>query len=191
VYGGKAVTKHLVVLMITGLLATGAIRLQEPKMEAPKPAPETERLDYFTGNWHSEVDIKANPWEPVQKMSSELHCSWMEGRFFVVCNEIGQWSLGKLGATYVMGYDSEAKVYTWDSYNSAGKKGHITGTVEGKTWTFNIENEVDGKTIKARSVLFEESPTRYRLTMEATEDGKTWKPVMESQSNKVVSAKSK
>ncbi|MFY9550063.1 MAG: hypothetical protein WAU32_02835 [Thermoanaerobaculia bacterium] len=78
-----------------------------------------------------------------------------------------------------MGYDAGAKVYTWDGYNSVGQKSHVTGTVEGKTWTFNTESEMNGKTIKVRTVLVEESPTGYRFTVEMSEDGKTWSaPVM-------------
>jgi hypothetical protein len=73
------VTEHLevAILMIAGFLATAAAQTKEPKTGAPKPAPDTKRLDYFTGNWHTEVEMKAGPWGAGQKWSSDQRCSWM------------------------------------------------------------------------------------------------------------------
>jgi hypothetical protein len=170
---------QLAVLLTSGLLASAAVQAQEKKMEAPKPAPEAKRLDYFVGNWHSEGQMKPGPWGPGGKMSGEDKCSWMEEGFFVVCHSEGSGPMGTMHGIGVMGYDAAKKTYTWNGFNSMGENEHASGTVDGKTWTYTNDSTMGGKPMKGRYTIVEQSPKSYDFRFESSEDGKTWATLME------------
>ena len=52
-----------------------------------------------------------------------------------------------------MAYDSHAKVYTSYYANSAGLVGIGTGTVNGNTWTWMVEDKVFGQAFKGRTTV--------------------------------------
>lgn len=180
----------LAVLVASGLLtAAAAAQAQEKKMEAPKPAPEVKRLEFFVGNWISEGEMKPGPWGPGGKMTGTSHCSWMPGGFFVVCNEDGSGAMGKMHGLGVLGYDAAAKSYTWNGFNSMGENEHAAGSVDGKTWTYTNESVMNGKPIKGRYTIVETSPASYDFKMETSEDGKTWGGMMEGKVTKKAAKK--
>ena len=183
--------KHpMLVLATAGLLAAvAAAQAQETKMEAPKPAPEVKNLDYFVGNWTSEAEMKPGPWGPGGKMMSSSHCSWMQGGFFVVCNEDSSGAMGKMHGLGVLGYDSASKSYTWNGFNSMGENEHAMGSKDGKTWTYSNESMMNGKAMKGRYTMVETSPTSYDFKAEMSEDGKTWSPMMEGKVTKKAAGK--
>jgi hypothetical protein len=47
-------------------------------MEAPKPASELKKLDYFAGNWKADGDAKAGPGYPGGKFSVVERNEWMK-----------------------------------------------------------------------------------------------------------------
>ena len=53
----------------------------------------------------------------------------------------------------IIAYDSHAKVYTSYYANSAGLVGIGTGTVNGNTWTWMVEDKYAGKAIKGRTTI--------------------------------------
>jgi hypothetical protein len=57
------------------------------KMNAPKPAPEVAKLDYFVGHWAVEGTIFPGPWGGGGKFGWTEKSQWMPGNFFVV----GHW----------------------------------------------------------------------------------------------------
>ena len=175
----------LAVLVISGLLtAAAAAQAQEKKMEAPKPAPELKKLAFFAGNWRSEGEMKAGPWGAGGKMTGDGRCSWMSGGFFLVCHEESSGAMGKMTGLGVMGYDSAAKTYTWNGFNSMGENEHAAGSVDGKTWTYTNESMMYGKPMKGRYTMVETSPSSYDFKMETSEDGKTWNSMMEGKVTK-------
>ncbi len=70
-------------------------------------------------------------------------------------------SEGQLGTTLeIITYDSHAKVYTAYYANSAGMVGVGTGTVNGNTWTWIVEDKYAGKAVKGRLTMTMLSPTQ-------------------------------
>ena len=79
---------------------------------------------------------------------------------------------GPLGTTLgIIGYDSQAKVYTSYYANSAGLVGIGIGTVDGNTWTWMVEDKWLGKAVKGRTTITILSPTEYTSKYEM-DDGK-------------------
>src|SRR5690348_16638961 len=56
----------------------------QAQMAPATPAPELKKLDFMTGDWTSEGDMKPGPGMPGGKFSISSHTEWMEGNFFLV-----------------------------------------------------------------------------------------------------------
>lgn len=163
------------------IVLAGVAVAQGPQM--PKPGQELKRLQYFAGTWHSEYQLKPGPLGPGGKMSATDHSQWMPGGFFLETRTEGNGTMGVLKGLAVMGYDAEAKVYTYDAFNNLGEADHFKGTVEGDTWTWNAEGMINGKSTKLRFTAKEVSPTMYTMKFDMAPDG-NWTTVMEGKATK-------
>jgi hypothetical protein len=83
-----------------------------------------------------------------------------------------------------MGYDTEANQYTYDDFNSHGRRQISTGTLSGDTWTFTSTQNYGGQEIKQKTTMKVLSPTSHSLKVEVSLDGTTWKTFMDAKSTK-------
>lgn len=155
---------------------------QTPQM--PKPGPEQNRLQYFVGAWHSEYELKPGPFGPGGKMTNTDRSELMPGGFFLITHTEGKGALGDLKELALMGYDTEAKAYTYDAYNNFGQAEHFKGAVNGDTWTWTAESMMGGKPAKMRFIAKEVSPTSYTMKLELAGDS-GWITVMEGKATKI------
>jgi hypothetical protein len=93
-------------------------------------------------------------------------------------------AMGKGTETAYMGYDSETKMYTYDSFNSLGEVDHAKGNLSGSTWTWLSETRVGLETMKGRLTITELSATAYNFRFEISRDGTTWSTVLEGKDTK-------
>jgi hypothetical protein len=174
-----------ILAVFAALLMLAEVALaQGPQM--PKPGPELKRLQYFTGTWHSEYELKPGPMAPGGKMSAVDQNRWMPGGFFVEIRTEGNGTMGVLKGLAIMGYDAEAKVYTYDAFNNFGEADHFKGTVQGDTWTWTADGMMNGKATKLRFTAKEVSPTMYTMKFDMAPDG-NWTTVMEGKATKKAS----
>ena len=89
------------------------------------PGPEVKKLDYFVGTWTVEGTIAQGPWGAGGKFTSTETTEWMPGKFFVEGHsdfkmppELG----GDGKAVSYMGYDTNENVYTFNEFNSQGRR---------------------------------------------------------------------
>jgi len=157
-------TRSVAVILICGF--TSLLLAQAPP--APlKPGPEHKKLEYFLGKWTVEGEIKANEFVRAGKTVSTETCTLGPGGFYVVCRNEGQLPT----RLAIISYDSHAKVYTSYYANSGGLVGTATGSVEGNTWTWMVEDKFAGKAIKGRTTSTMLSPTEHTSKYEMA-DGK-------------------
>lgn len=175
--------KRVVVFSLAlALLSAGGLLAQAPPM--PKVGPEHKRLGYFLGQWSSEGEMKKSPFGPPGKMSFKERNESFPGGFFVVAHSEMKGPMGEGKGLSLMGYDAEAKVYTYTAINSMGMAETSKGTVQGDTWTWNSESKMAGKPVKTRFMIKELSPTSYSYKWEVME-GKTWSTIMEGKATKM------
>jgi hypothetical protein len=156
------------------------------QLETPKPGPEVKKLDYFTGHWTSEGDVKPGPMGPGGKFHSDDHSEWMDGRFFVVLHSKSSGGGMPDGtSTAYMGWDPNDKVYTYDEFNSMGEATHSKATVDGDTWTWLNDMKMGAMTMKGRFTMKILSPTAYSYRFEMSTDGSNWTLVMDGKETKV------
>lgn len=152
--------------------------------ELPKPAPELRKLDYFAGTWRAEGEVKPGPMGPGGKFTGTNKIQWMKGGFFLVTHSDFSGAMGKGMETAYMGYDSNDKMYTYDSFNTLGEADHAKGTVKGDTWTWLSETRMGPQTIKGRLTLKMLSATAYSFKFETSTDGAAWNTLLQGKDTK-------
>jgi Protein of unknown function (DUF1579) len=163
-------------------LAWAAFAQVSPEM---KPTPEHARLGYYVGKWQTEGEMKASPFGPGGKLTSQDDCRWFEGKFAVICNGQGTGPGGPIKNLGILGYSPEEKVYTYYGLdNSAMTMTSIPrGTISGDTWTYEDESKMGGRVMKSRFVIKHLSPDAYTFKWEVQGDG-AWDTIMEGKSTR-------
>ena len=169
-----------VVLLVFMLLATAGTSFAQM---AP-PAPELKKLDYFVGNWTMDGDVKPGPMGPGGKNTGTSKNEWMDGNYFMTSQGGYNGAMGTGKETAFYGYDVNKKVYTYDSFSSAGEHNIATGTVDTDTWTWSFDIPMGSTTGKGRFVIKVTSPTSYNYKLEFSQDGTNWNLIMDGKATK-------
>ena len=169
---------------LTGLLILICTPFAVAQMPATKPAPELSKLDYLAGHWTTDGELKPGPMGPGGKITSVDDAEWMDGKFFLVMRSKFSGASGDVTGLAIFGYDSANKVYTYNSFNSAGEVDHYTGNLDGDTLTWSGSIPMGDKSLKTRYITKQMSPTAYTYRFEVSPDGATWIPVMDGKATK-------
>ena len=164
---------------------TTAVAAQAP--QAPKPGAEQKRIGYFAGQWKFEGEAKPSPMGPGGKITSNETCEWFAGGFQLVCRSKGTGPMGPATGQSVMGFDAGRKSYTFHAISSRGDVIFVRGNVDGKVWTWVDEVTMDGKPMKIRATVTEETPTSYSFKLEASMGGGPMAVMEEGKATKVKS----
>ena len=165
------------VILICGF--TSLLLAQVPPAP-PKPGPEHEKLEYFVGKWTVEGEIKPNEFVPAGKTVLTETDTLGPGGFYVERRTEG--NLGTLLG--IVAYDSDLKVYTSYYANSVGLVGTATGSVNGNTWTWLVEDKFAGTAVKGRTTITMSSPTQYTSKYEVADGKGGYITVLESKATK-------
>ena len=92
--------------------------------------------------------------------------------------------LGNVRGVRVLEYNAADKIYTYNAYNSLGEHIMATGHVDGNTWTWNSDAQMNGVIAKGRYTITIVSPTVYTFKHETPTPGGGWTTVMEGKATK-------
>jgi hypothetical protein len=158
------------------------------KITVPKPTPEVAKLGYFVGSWIVEGTIPPGPWGAGGPFSWTDKTDWLSGNFFLV----GHWDfkmpadLGGDGQEiFIMGYDTERNVYTFDAFSSQGRHVQSTGTIIDDAWVWDSEASYGEKKVTQKYTTRILSADRYEVKFEICEDGRTWLTFMEGLAKRI------
>ena len=170
---------RLAVLLTAGLLTAAlAARADEKKTEAPGPAPELKKLDFFFGTWSNDAEVKPNAFMPAGRYTWMEKCDWFPGKFHLVCYSAGKSPMGETHGLSIYGYDPEEKAYTYRGIDNSGFSVASKGRVKGSNWIFTNQQKMGGKTFQGRySITTSEASYTYKYAISA--DGKKWALLME------------
>ena len=172
-----------IISFVLSLLVSVAMAQNAPPM--PKPGPEHQKIDFFAGTWGMDGVMKPSPYGPGGKVTVTEHNEWLPGGFFLVTHSDAQMAaMGNAKGLAIIGYDADAKTYTYDEYNSLAEATHSKGTVEGDTWTWLGEEKMGGQVIKGRFTVKQLSPTAYNFKYEMQPPGAEWATMMEGKATK-------
>jgi hypothetical protein len=166
------------VILICGFTA---LSLAQAPPAPPKPGPEHKKLEYFVGKWTVESEIKANEYVPAGKGVTTVTDTLGPGGFWVEHRAEGQIPL-----TFgIIAYDSHAKLYTEFYVSSAGLVGTGTGTVNGNTWTWMVEDKWLGEAVKGRTTITMLSASQYTSKYEMLNANGHYVTMLEGTATKV------
>lgn len=155
--------------VVVSVLTTAVVAQQPP---APrKPGAEEKRIGYFAGTWNFTGETKPSPMGPGGKMSATENCEMFAGGFQLVCKSKGTGPMGPSTGHAVMAYDPGRKTYTYHAISSRGDVIFVRGNVDGKVWTWVDEITMEGKPMKIRATVTEETPTSYSFKLESSIGG--------------------
>lgn len=175
-----SIRSSVAVFLVCGF---AALSLAQAPTELPKPGPEHKRLEYFLGTWKVETEIKANEYVPAGKGITTQTNTLGPGGFSVE----SRWE-GQIPRTDgIIAYDSHEKVYTELYVSSIGLVGTATGTVNGNTWTWMIEDKWFGKAVKGRTTITILSASRYTVKYEMLDANGRYVTISEGTATKVAS----
>ncbi len=158
-----------------------ALAVAQAPPEPPKPGPEHKKLEYFLGTWKTEGEVKANPYMPAGKSVTTQRYTLGPGGFSVECLSEGQ-----MPTTHsIMAYDSHAKLYTTFYASSAGLVGGGTGTIDGNTWTWMLEDKWFGKAFKGRTTVTVKSASQFTAKYEYLDPNGSYVTITEGTATKV------
>jgi hypothetical protein len=151
---------------------------------APKPGAEHKRLEYFAGAWSYQGEAKQSPFGPGGKISGTETCDWFAGGFQLICRSKGSSAKGPMTGQAIVTYDAGRRGYTYYAISSQGDNFFLRGNVDGKVWTWADESTVEGKPMKLRVTVTEETPTSYSFKVEGSFDGGAMTVIEEGKSTK-------
>jgi len=173
-----SIRSSVAVILICGF--TSLLLAQAPPAP-PKPGPEHKKLEYFVGKWTVEAEIKPNGYVPAGKTVGTETDTLGPGGFYVESRAEG----GQLPKRFgFMAYDSHAKVYTSYYASSVGLVGTGTGTVNGNTWTWMVEDKFAGEAVKGRTTVTTLSPTQYTFKYEMADEKGGYTTILEGKATK-------
>ena len=173
-----SIPSSVALILICGFTA---LALAQAPPEPPKPGPEHKKLEYFLGTWKVEGEVKANAYMPAGQSVTTETCTLGPGGFFVEWRKEGQ-----IPTTHaITAYDSQAKLYTTFYASSAGLVGGGTGTVDGNTWTWMLEDKWFGKAFKGRTTVTVKSASQSTSKYEYLDPNGSYVTLMEGTSTKV------
>jgi hypothetical protein len=173
------IRSSIAVILICGFATLSPA--QAPQ-QPPKPGPEHKALEYLVGTWAVEANVKANKFVGAGKTTMTEACTLGTGGFYVVCRGEG----GELPTRLaIIGYDSQAKVYTSFYANSGGLVGVATGSIDGDTWTWMVDDKFAGRSVKGRTTLTVSSPTQYTSRYEMADENGGYTTIVEAKARRV------
>jgi hypothetical protein len=181
-----SIRSSVAVILICGFTA---LSLAQASPEPPKPGPEHKKLEYYVGTWKTEGEIIANEFVPAAKFATTDTYTLDPGGFYLEFRRAeGQIIPRMVG---IIAYDSHAKVYTSYYANSAGLVGIGTGTVNGNTWTWMVEDKVFGKAVKGRTTVTIKSASQLTSKYEMLDANGRYVTIVEGTSTKVAPSRQK
>lgn len=152
--------------------------------QAPKVTGEHEKIRSFLGTWQYDIETKASPFGPAGKVTGTDRVEPGPGGFSVVYHPELTGPAGKITGLAVLSYNAAVQAYVIYSVDSTGAIATATGSVNGATWSFDIDATAGGKRIKGRNKTTFTSPTAYTWTFEIADDKGVYSLVEEGRATK-------
>jgi hypothetical protein len=145
--------------------------------QAPAPAPEIAKLEYFAGTWKTEGEDQKGPFGPGGKMSGTEKCQWFDGRFAMVCRAdlVTPGGKGKSMSTFT--YNAAKKTYSFDGIDSFGADISASGQFTGGAWHWtSVPARMSDGMYSVRYTVTPVSDREYTYTWEFAKNKMAWQP---------------
>ena len=152
--------------------------------QGPGPSPQQAAMGYFAGDWVLEGTAKVSPGSPGGPLKGTEHGEWVQGNYFLETHTKMHSPLGDIRATRVMEYSPQKNAYAYNVYNSLGEHQLAIGHVQGNTWTWIADEQMNGVATQGRYTMTIVSPTVYTFKSEVATPNGGWSTVMEGKATR-------
>jgi hypothetical protein len=139
----RRVVSCLVLAVCACAVMTGCMpkmTIAEMKAKMPERPTELDRLDAFTGRWHSDGEVKFAMLDEPIRVSGTSEVEWDDSRWFVVSREAFDMEhFGESNELGTLTYDIKAKKYRATWVDSMGMTGMGTTGYNEKTGTWKMK----------------------------------------------------
>jgi len=142
--------------------------------QAPAPSPEHKKLGFWIGTWKIEGEGKETPLWPAGKYNATMTAKWFKGEFHVICRYKWTGAMGTYSELNIIGYDSETGEYYCYGIDGYGSGYVYKGMEKDNVWTYLGDMKMEGKAIKFRWTVDNESPGLITWKTELSIDGGPW-----------------
>jgi len=163
--------KDRIIISLAFVLVFCAICVQAQALE---PSSQHKKLGFWIGTWKIEAEGMETPLWPAGKYYGTMTAEWFEAEFHVICRIKWSGAMGDYRELDVLGYDLGAGEYYALAIDGFGSGYFYKGTAKEKVWTYMAKMKAEGKTIKFRWTVKDESPSLITWTSELSIDDGPW-----------------
>ena len=163
--------KERIIFALAFVLVFCAIYVQA---QAPTPSIEHKKLGFWIGTWKIEAEGKETPLWPAGKYYATMTAEWFEGGFHVILRTKWSGAMGDYSELRILGYDSGFGKYYQYYVDAFGTGLAFYGTAKENVWTYIADMKVEGKAVKYRWTVVDESPGLITWKSEISIDGGPW-----------------
>jgi hypothetical protein len=160
--------------MVFGLVLALVFLGMHTLAQEPAPSPEHKKLGFWIGTWKVEAEGKETPLWPAGKYNATLTAEWFEREFHVICRYKWTGAMGDYSGLEILGYDAGAGEYYDYSIDGYGSGMVFKGTPKDNIWTYVADMKSEGKPIKFRWTVKNESPGLISWKSEISIEGGPW-----------------
>jgi Protein of unknown function (DUF1579) len=157
----------LVVIAMCGLAQTQS-NPAPSTTAARKPGAEVMKLAAFEGKWKVEGTVPSGAMgSKGGKATGRTSCEWVAQRYGLLCHEdIAIPGANNLTDVFMVGYDDQAKNYVFLQVNEGGGTTVGHGSVDGDTWTWDVDANMNGKPFHMRFTQKQTAPGTFEFKNE-------------------------
>jgi len=142
--------------------------------QAPTPSPQHKKLGFWIGTWKIEAEGKETPLWPAGKYYGTMTAKWFEGGFHVITNYNWSGEMGDYSELDIFGYDVGSDEYYCYVIDGFGGGDVFKGKVSESVWIYVTDRKAEGKAIKFRWTVKNESPSLITWKSELSINGGPW-----------------
>jgi hypothetical protein len=157
----------------------------ETKKETPERSSELDKLEIFTGKWHTTGKQLEGVVGPAADIDVRESYEWLDGKYFLVHHFKGDLGGNEAACIEMIGYDPETKKYSVNTFYNNGVAHKWTLTESIGTWVISGTWPMQGKEMKTRCTMdFSEDEKTLTSKWEMSENGNKWETFWKTTSTK-------
>lgn len=158
-----------ILLVLLGFVAPAKGLL--PATPRSDESQELKVLDAWTGHWTTQGKSYDTPYSRGGAISITMTCGWSANGGFMICDHLISGPSGKHNDLSIFTYNPADKSYKFCGYDRTGVPRATPLTIEGKVWSFDSEDEDNGKKIHVKTINDFSKPGIVTWNTKFTSDG--------------------
>ena len=142
----------LALLAVVVLSIMTAASRRAPAADPEAPPPELKVLDSWTGTWITHGKLYETAHSKAGTIAITMTCGWSAYAGYMICDHLMDGPSGKRNDLSVYTYNQADKSYKFCGFDHAGLPSTTPLTIKGNIWSYDREEEQDGKKLLVKTI---------------------------------------